>query len=34
VLTEQGTVAPSPTSKKFGELIADTFQSLSAGCFQ
>jgi hypothetical protein len=34
VLTEQGTVAPSVTSKKFTELIADTFQSLSAGCFQ
>ena len=34
VLTDQGTVAPSATSKKFNELIADTFQSLSAGCFQ
>jgi hypothetical protein len=34
VLTDQGTVAPSTTSKKFSELIADTFQALSAGCFQ
>jgi hypothetical protein len=33
VLTEQGTPANSTLSKKFGELITDTFQSLHAGLF-
>jgi len=34
VLTEQGTVANPALSKKFSELIGDTFQALQAGCFQ
>ena len=33
VLTEQGTAANAALSKKFSELIADTFQALHAGLF-
>jgi hypothetical protein len=33
VLTEQGTPANAALSKKFGELITDTFQALHAGLF-
>lgn len=34
LLTEQGTVATSTLSKRFNDLIVDTFQALYAGCFQ
>jgi hypothetical protein len=34
MLTEQGTVANPAISKKFSELIVDTFEALKAGCFQ
>jgi hypothetical protein len=34
LLTDQGTVATAPLSKRFNDLIVDTFQALYAGCFQ